>query len=298
MKKVILLTGATGFLGSHLLAGLKDHYSVIILKRSHSDLGRVRAWLPEVIPYDVDHTPLEDIFGKHKIDGIIHAATDYGYHHNDEAIVASNVVFPLKLLRLGTAQKVSFFLNTDTFFNTEGYCYSHLSHYALSKKHFEDWLKQYAGGTTKILNLKLSHVYGPGDKEPKFVPTLLGQMLRNELSIALTGGKQRRDFVSIEEVVKAYQLLLEAIDHIQEPYLEVPVGTGKSVSIKEFVTRMHALSQSVSKLEFGKLPYREGEIMKHCADTTVLEKILHWKPRVDIQEGLAKLIQSEKKNYA
>lgn len=53
--KTILLTGATGFLGSHLLeALLKQHYNVVILKRSTSNAWRIQHLLDQVISYDVD----------------------------------------------------------------------------------------------------------------------------------------------------------------------------------------------------------------------------------------------------
>ena len=110
MKKRILLTGATGFLGSHILETLRENSEVIILKRSFSDTGRIRDFLPGVVHYDADTTPLEHIFKERSIDGIIHAATEYGRHKGPDEVVASNVVFPLKLLELGISHGISFFI--------------------------------------------------------------------------------------------------------------------------------------------------------------------------------------------
>ena len=295
MKKTILLTGATGFLGCHILESLRKTSDIIILKRSFSDVRRIREFLSGVTCYDTDRTALEDIFKKHRIDGIIHAATEYGRNKEADEIVDSNVVFPLKLLRLGISNEISFFMNTDTFYNMDGFAYSHLPHYTLSKKQFEAWLKLFQKPGTRILNLKLSHFYGPRDNATKFVPQMLSKMLCHEASIELTGGKQRRDFVYVDDVVEVYRMLVEKIDGILEPYLELEIGTGRSVSLKDFLKIMQRLAKSRSVLEFGKLPYRENEIMEHHARTSGLVRVLGWKPETSMEEGLAKLIESEEK---
>lgn len=286
------MTGATGFLGSHILESLREISNVIVLKRSSSDTWRIGEFLTGVTCYDADKTAPENIFKGHKIDGIIHAATEYGRNKGADEIVA--FVFPLKLLELGIANKISFFLNTDTFYNMEGFASSHLFHYALSKKQFEGWLKVFRKQGARILNMKLSHFYGLRDNTSKFVPEMLSKMLRHEPVIELTAGKQRRDFVYVDDVVKAYRLLVEKIDGIREPYLELEVGTGQSVSVKDFLKIMQRLTESRSALEFGKLPYRENEIMEHHAKTSELVRVLGWKPEISIEKGLKELIASEK----
>ncbi len=293
MKKTILLTGATGFLGSHILASLREIADVIVLKRSFSDVWRIRQLLSGVTHYDTDKTPLENIFQEHRIDGIVHVATEYGRKKEAEEIVASNVVFPLKLLRLGVSHKVPFFINTDTFYNKGAFVYSYLSHYSLSKKQFVAWLKLFQGQGTRILSLKLAHFYGPKDGPEKFVPQMLSRMLRHEAKIELTGGKQRRDFIYVDDVVRAYRMLVEKIEEIREPYLELDVGTGRSASVKDFLQVMRRLTRSRSTLEFGKLPYRKDEIMEHHSRTSGLVRILGWKPETCIEDGLTKLIASE-----
>ena len=142
--------------------------------------------------------------------------------------------------------------------------------------------------------MKLSHFYGLRDNTSKFVPEMLSKMLRHEPVIELTAGKQWGDFVYVDDVVKAYRLLVEKIDGIREPYLELEVGTGQSVSVKDFLKIMQRLTESRSALEFGKLPYRENEIMEHHAKTSELVRVLGWKPEISIEKGLKELIASEK----
>ena len=81
--KTILLTGATGFLGSHLLKYLfKKRYEVVVLKRSTSDVSRITKIIDNVTTYNIDETPIELAFKSHKIDVVMHLATSYGKKQN------------------------------------------------------------------------------------------------------------------------------------------------------------------------------------------------------------------------
>ena len=83
-NKNILITGATGFLGSHLLSELvREKYQLVILKRSSSDTRRIKEFLTQTKSYDIDKIDIETIFSKHQIEGIIHLATDYGKTNNN-----------------------------------------------------------------------------------------------------------------------------------------------------------------------------------------------------------------------
>ena len=78
---MIALTGATGFLGSHLLAALLARgENIVILKRSFSNTRRIDQFLPHVDKLDLDTEPskLNNIFQTARISSVIHCATDYG----------------------------------------------------------------------------------------------------------------------------------------------------------------------------------------------------------------------------
>ena len=77
--KTILLTGATGFIGSHLLEYLvRKGYEIVVLKRSTSDISRISKIINDVHTYDVDKTPIELAFKNHKIEVVMNLATSYG----------------------------------------------------------------------------------------------------------------------------------------------------------------------------------------------------------------------------
>ena len=157
----VLLTGATGFLGSHLLEALLNKgHEVVILKRSSSNIYRIQNKIDNVISYDVDLQPLDLAFEEQEIDVVIHTAGRYGRDGcSITKIIESNVMFGVKLL--DACQKY----NIDTFINTDTLLQSCVDNYSLSKKHFSDWLKQ-CSDEVQIINLKLEHMYGIKDDKP------------------------------------------------------------------------------------------------------------------------------------
>lgn len=290
--KTLLLTGATGFLGSHLLeALLHEGYHVVILKRSTSDTWRIKHLLEQCTSYDVDQQALDLAFQDQHIDAVIHTACHYG--RNDDpisAIVESNLMFGLRVLETAIA------FNTDTFFNTDTLLQKHLNVYTLSKKQFVEWLQQQSD-KIQVVNLKLEHMYGPKDDQTKFVSWLISQFEMDVSEIPLTEGTQKRDFIYIEDVVSAYITLLSKTESLPR-FSEFDVGTGALCTVRSFVETLKHNYELVhgavnTKLNFGARPYREGEMMEISVNNSELRE-LGWYPKETIETGLKKLVESEK----
>ena len=285
-----MLTGATGFLGSNLFKELyKLNYNIIVLKRSFSDEFRLGPRLPDVKYYDIDKIDLEEAFKSNQIDCIIHCATDYGRKNfNILKILDANLIFPLKLLLLGIEYNVGTFVNTDTVLDKR------VNGYSLSKSQFLDWLK-FSRDKIKVINIALEHFYGAFDDVSKFTSYIFQSMINNKDEILLTKGEQKRDFIYISDVVEAFLTILENTCNLADNFNSFEVGSGKSVSIREFCLLVKSIANNNStKLQFGAIPYRDNEVMDSKADISRLVE-LNWIPKIDLREGILLAIKNEKK---
>jgi nucleoside-diphosphate-sugar epimerase len=286
-SKRILLTGATGFLGSHFLHGyLRNGHHVTILKRSFSNTRRIDDCIDRVKCFDIDIVPLERAFERSgPLDCVVHTATNYGRQEEVASeVFETNLAFPLRLLQTAT------FFDTPTFFNTTTVLYKYLNYYALSKKQFEDWGRILAEqGKIQFVNIKLEHVFGPGDDPSKFTTFILENLAKNVPRVELTPGEQERDFVYIDDVVTAYDVFLGTVDG-QAGFQEFNLGSGHATTIRHFVETAKRIINSKTELLFGAKPYREHEVMRSEANIEELHK-LGWKPRYSIEQGIARTIR-------
>lgn len=285
----ILLTGATGFLGSYLLKSfLNNGHKVIALKRSTSNTYRIEVYLNQIILYDIDKTELSDIFKNHKIDIVVNTVTNYGRKDiKVSSIVDTNLIFGLNLLEESVKANVKAFINTDTLLDRN------INVYALSKAQLVDWMQFLSNKNTKMINIKIEHMYGPKDDENKFIYWLKNQLKQNVEKIDLTSGIQKRDFIYIDDIVNAYETIIQNINKLSN-YEEFELGTGNSIEVKEFVKQIVKelnVNQTITtKLNFGALAYRANENMNMEANITKLQN-LGWKPQVSIEDGIKKIIK-------
>jgi CDP-paratose synthetase len=289
----ILLTGATGFLGSHLLESFvaKGH-EVAVLKRSTSDIWRIDNLLNKIISYNIDQVNLKTIFQEIKPDIVVHTACSYGRKNESLIdIVNSNLIFGLDLL------EESINSNVNTFINTDSLLPRNLNDYSLSKGQFTDWLQK-RSDKIQVVNFKIEHMYGVKDDTRKFLPWLINEMIKGNDDINLTSGIQKRDFIYISDVVAAYDLVIQKRKSLPS-WNVFDIGTNVFTEVKDFVLKIAGELEKlfereiVSRLKFGAVPYRSGDIMVPKLDNTAL-KALGWKENVNITDGVEKIIKNYK----
>ena len=294
-RKTILLTGATGFIGSHLLNHLVEKkYEVILIKRS---ISRIEKNIDHITAYDIDKHKIDIAFHNHKIDVVMHLATSYGRNKNYANLIQSNIIFGIDLVNLSIKHEVEFFINTDTFFNNAGSSQTYLADYIRTKKIFLDWL-YLRKDLIKIANMKLHHVYGEADSQDKFAMWLLQEISSGNKAIELTSGNQLRDFIYVKDVVRAYESVMLSKQNFNSMQ-EFNISTGSKHTVKEFCCLMgyKILKNEISVYEsllFGAKPNKPDEIMDVHNDNNALLK-LGWRPEFDLDRGLEKMIANTKR---
>lgn len=288
----ILLTGATGFVGTILVESFLDRkYQVLITKRASTNLNPLFKRFGSLETCNTDENALENLFIVHPdIDTIVHAATDYGRDSsNPTTTFWANEAFPVKLLELAIRHRTKLFVNFDTFFNSNKVSYDYLGAYTLTKRHFQEWGKFCSdSGQISFINLRLFHLYGPGDSLDKFIPSMVIRCLAGE-TIDLTDGEQMRDFVYIDDAVAAANMVLEHEFSQSVGYKHYDLGTGRSLTVRNVIERMNELCNRGAKLNFGALPQRKGEFHDACADIKALQA-MEWSSKINIEAGLQTVI--------
>lgn len=295
-KKAILVTGATGFLGGHIVEALvSEGFSVVALKRSSSSCWRINDLVEKIKIYNIDITPIEKVFSENYIYGVIHTACNYGRDSSSlDEIINTNVNFGVKILTLAKESKVKVFINSDSMLSRN------TSAYALSKRHFAEWLRTMSG-SIKVINLRIEHMFGLNDDVTKLVPWVISQLGQRSRSIALTSGLQKRDFIFVTDVVSAVMLLLHTHFSLTG-FEEYEVGTGSSVPLRSFLNLTRDVYREVhgdtdTEFAFGAIPDRPGESVSVQVDIGKLTA-LGWSPVVGHREGLQRIVTEWKTNEA
>lgn len=138
----------------------------------------------------------------------------------------------------------------------------------------------------RFIWLRLFSTYGPKDDHNWMIPYVILTLLRRERP-ALTAGKQRWDYLFVEDVA-------EAIYHVMTNSNAKGIfnlGSGKSYTVRSIVERIRDLIDPSLPLVFGEIPYQADQIMHLQADITRLQKTTGWKPNTNLDEGLKRTVE-------
>jgi nucleoside-diphosphate-sugar epimerase len=225
---------------------------------------------------------------------VLHTACSYGRAGESTLqILDANVRFGMLLLEAAKSLGGAAFLNTGSALDPE------VSAYALTKRQFSQWgclEASHAQNGLRFIDIRLQHMYGPGDDASKFTTHVIRSCARNVPALSLTAGEQQRDFIYIDDVLSAYERLAGlALEQPAGRVSIIELGSGEAPTLRHFVETVHQLSGSRTRLDFGALPYRPNEAMLCRADLTAM-RALGWTPRYDLRAGIARTLELERIN--
>jgi nucleoside-diphosphate-sugar epimerase len=289
--RTALVTGATGFVGTHLARRLvTDGWDVHVVVRPGSDLTRLGPTADRVKAHAYDGTTegLAALIGGARPDVVIHLASLFLVQHTPAdvaGLVASNVLFGTQLAEGMVRHGVTRLLNTGTSWqHFEGREYSPVNLYAATKEAFAAVLGYYVEiRGLRVLTLTLSDTYGPDDPRPKLL-TLLRQTAASRQPLAMSPGEQLMDLVHIDDVVEAYllsaeRLLADAVEG-HECYA---VSSGAPQPLREVVAVFEEAAGVDVPIQWGGRPYRPREMLRPWRRGATVPG---WRPRVGLRDGI------------
>jgi len=294
--KKIIITGATGYVGSHLCKKLVDlGYKVSIVIRPTSNLRKIEKIIDRINIFtfkDWDIKSLIDFFQQKKPEIVFHLAALCKTEHKPEDIfdlINSNINFGTHILEAMARNKVKKIINTGTFwqhYNNEKY--NPVCLYAATKEAFEKILEYYVKALEfEAITLKLFDTYGEDDDRGKLINLLKKYSIEKRL-LEMSPGEQEIDLLHIDDVVNAFISASELFDNKEAliTHNEYAVNSGRKVNLKELIDIYEKTTGYKIKIKWGSRPYRKREVMNLWVN---FKSLPNWKPRISLEEGLSRL---------
>jgi len=298
IKENFLVTGGAGFIGSHTADALiKQGANVVIVDNLVT--GEKENVNPKARFYNLNITnpKVEKIFQKEK--------PKFVYHFASNVLVPKSVENPLMDMD-SIAGAINIFQNAKKYgvrkiiFSSSAFLYGNtknlpaketepimpISPYVVSKRTVENYLEFYKRAfNLPYVALRYSTVYGPRQFTGAMAD-YIRKLSVNKQAEMYGDGEKTRDYIYIEDVVRANLLALDVSPDFLNPVFNI--GTGIETTLNNLYKKIAEILDK--KAEPIYLPDRPGEQYHYSLNCSKAERELGWEPIIDMQEGLKKRI--------
>jgi len=287
-----LVTGGTGFIGSHLVDHLQTAgWTVHMLARTNAEHIFPSSAGVQLHPYRGGTAEVTDAMERSRPDVVFHLASLFLAQHTPRQIVPlieSNITLGTQLLEAMSAVGVTSLVNAGTswqHFHCEGYRPVNL--YAATKQAFEDILAYYAdAGDIRAVTLSLFDSYGPGDTRKKLLRTLRDS-LKTDKELHMSPGDQVIDLVHVDDICEAFLHAARLLrDPKHPPLASYAISGGQRMTLRQIVATLEQAAGRTVRVNWGARAYRPREVM-HLWDGPPMPG---WQPRITLAEGLKALL--------
>ena len=300
MVNSILITGGSGFIGSHIVNYLsKKKVKCIVLSREESNLKRLRLNKNIFIKRTnnfLSEKVLEDL-KKLNPSSIIHCAwTGVQSSARNDISQKSNLKFSLDTVKLASILNCISWTGLGSHaeygqinkkVNENDKCYPTTLYGKVKLRTGKACLK--ACDDSKIMGkwVRIFDTYGPEDNTSWLIPYIIDSLKKNK-SPSLTKCKQIWDFLHIDDAVNAIVKL-----HQSNTTGIYNLGSENPRPLKEYISIIYDTFSIRNKPIFGKKSYRNDQVMYLHPDISKISNQIRWRPKINFKNGIKELIEYE-----
>ena len=304
----ILITGASGFIGSNLLRFfISRDIKVNIILRKKSNIWRIKDIINRAKIFYVDLKEKENlgkIIRRIKPKSIFHMAAYGAYSYQDQVKLIKSSILDATINLVNECKKFKFnvFINAGS--NSEyGFRKEKMNENDLVKPN-SDYAVFKAASTLfcqqesiinklPIITVRPFHVYGPYEEPTRLIPTLIRNLLKNKDS-RLVSPDIVRDLIFVDDAIN---LCLKIASRPNVDGDIFNIGTGKQSTIREIYSNLNKLLNCNIKPRWNSMKRRSWDQKVWKADMSKVKRRFNWKPKYNLKQGLTKTINWHKKFY-
>jgi nucleoside-diphosphate-sugar epimerase len=290
--KTFLITGANGFIGSHLVKRLRKDGQRVITLDYH---GRGTDIKVDIVKINALKKKIRQITSPVTVIHLAACVDSRRDYLTSKRAVRGNILGTLNLLEAVRNLKIELFVNvsTEEVYGENAAPFHEQDKinprtpYAISKSSAEYFVQMYHHiYNLPVVMLRFAAIFGPNQNPGKLIPYCIISALKGK-DIVLHSSRQKRDFIYIDDAVEAIKRISFTRNVINET---INFGGGKPYQIKDVAKLVLDGVKGKSRIRFRENILLSSFPRKVTSDYSKARRLLGWRPRVTMEEGMKKTV--------